>query len=157
MNMQRYFAHTLMESARVSLFLQLSIEMFFRTDRLFIEAAQNPRHCDRLLKRLKRDRIFLWIVLIVVGCAALGCLAWELHRFSQYLDTIVSTPLSDLGKHSKVSLSWAGYVGIGLSFQLFLDFAVLHHNDACIKMLLILREQQAQPPNAPRAGDSREA
>ena len=131
--------------------------MFFQTDRLFIEAAQSPQHCDRLLKRRKRDRTFQLIVLIVVGCAALGCLAWELHRFSQYFDTIVSTPLSDLGERSEVSLSWRGYLGIALSFQLLVDFAVLLHNDACIKMLLILREQQLQPPNAPRAGDSREA
>jgi hypothetical protein len=131
--------------------------MLFRTDRLFIEAAQSPTHCDRLLKRLKRDRVFLSIVLIVVACAALGCLAWEFSRFSQYLDTIGSTSLTDLDKRLKPSLSWAGYVGIALSFQVIFEFVVLLHSDACIKMLLILREQQAQPPNALRTGDSREA
>lgn len=114
----------------------------FRTDRLFAEAAQSPKHCDRLLQRLKRSRVTILILLLVIAALAGAGLWYEASRFTRCVDTIANSSLGD--KTPDVpGLSLIGYLSLTLTFTVFLELIFFNHTDTCVKMLIILQQQQS--------------
>ena len=119
------------------------IEMtIFPADRLFIEAAQSPKHCDRLLKRLKRNRVEEVIIILLIASLAIAGLWFELSRFTRFFDVIANSTLN--AKTPEVpELSTIGYLSIALTFTLLFEIGMLFHTDTCVKMILILQQQQS--------------
>ena len=113
----------------------------FRHDRLYTEAAQSPEHCDRLLKRIKRDRIIIAILILIIAALAMAGFLYEYSRFTRFLDAIVNSPPGS--KTPDVPrVSFVAYLSCMLSFTVLVEMGMFFHTDACVRMLLILQGQQ---------------
>ena len=124
----------------------------FRSDHLFEEAARSTESCDKLLKRLQRERKFNLISILVLALVALtlcllafiplmGWLHSPTFPMPPSLDWLVTSfPPSLI--YSILMVLFVGLTG---------QFALMLHNDVCIKMLLFMRGHRP-PPNT--ASDS---
>ncbi len=124
--------------------------MLFRTDRLFAEAARSPEHCDKLLKRLQRARAWLLVIFILIACLAAAGLCYEFSRIMRFLDAIVISPPGSKTPDPP-QLSLIALLSTMAMLTLPFEWATILHADACVKMLLILQQQQARPadPDSP--------
>jgi hypothetical protein len=114
----------------------------FRSDRLFEEAARSADGCDKLLHRLKRARTFGFISFLALAFITLGFCVWALVLLMRVIHspTLATPPSVDTILSFPPSL--VASLAVAVLFGLALDFAMILHNDACIKMLLLIRGQQ---------------
>ena len=127
--------------------------MLFRTDRLFAEAAQSRERCDRLLKGYARGRLVLFIFVIVFGALALAGLCHEASQLRHFLDAISNSGLGD--KPPDVpKLSPLAPFTLVLLFVFILEFIFVLHADACVKLLMIVRQQHDSVRSSGASGAS---
>lgn len=125
----------------------------FRTDRLFAEAAQSPEHCNKLLKRIKRGRLGLFIAVIVFGGLVIAGICYEISQLGRFIDNIVNLKYGDKSPDGP-KLSTFAPVTLSLLLPFIVEFIFLLYADACVKMILILqRQQQARPTNTSAQND----
>ena len=130
------------------------IEMtIFRTDRLFAEAARNPERCDKLLKSWKRGRLVMLIFLIVFGALAIAGLCYELSRLHHFMDVIIDSKFGDKSPDGP-KLSPFASLTLFCSITFFSEMIFLSYADTCVKMLVILQQQQKLTPPADASGPS---
>ncbi len=114
----------------------------FKSDQLFEEAGRSPESCEKLIARLKRQRRVRWIVLLGTVVITIGFCVWGFVlalRVLYWMETkSPSLPEPNLPFDATLIKMLTPMVLVFMITQII----NISHNDACLKMLLILRAQQ---------------
>lgn len=118
---------------------------FFRSDHLFEEAARSADNCDKLLKRLQRERKLNLIFLLAQAFVALAlCIAAFIPFIRWLRSPTFPLPPALAWIVSSISPSFIYAISVPFFMGLAVQFGFMLHNDVCIKMLLFSRGHQAR-------------
>lgn len=113
----------------------------FASDRLFEEAARSPESCDKLLKKLRRARMFSLIAGLALGLIPIALGIPLIVGLMRFLNSPFTVSPPTLAGHSvSAAMIWAA--ALPLLVGIITQIIFMMHCDACIKMLLFVRGQQ---------------